>query len=88
MSRIVAFPESLYEISDCFLRNHLSVDAYPFAEVYKMRRSIEAYSIALALEDGGKHMGGASFAVGAGYVYALESCVGMSEIFIEVEACL
>ena len=88
MARIIALTEALYEIHYGILGNHLSIDADALAEVYEMRGSIESHPIALALEDGGQHMGGASFSVGAAYVDAFKAFVGVAEIRVEVEACL
>ena len=63
--------------------NHFAIDAYAFAEIFEVRRGVEAYFVASRLEYGGGEMRATAFAIGACDVDGTEFAVWVLEYFVE-----
>jgi hypothetical protein len=71
------------EFADGLFGNHFAIDAYAFAEIFEVRRGVEAYFIASRLEYGGGEMRATAFAIGACDVDGTEFAMRMLENFVE-----
>ena len=67
------------EINDRLLRNHLAVDAYALAEIYEVRRGVEAHLVAGLLKNGGQEVGDGALAVGACHMDGAELALGVAK---------
>lgn len=77
--------DALYEPGDIVFCDHLAVDADAFAEVVEVWGGVEACFIAGGLKDGGEHVAGGAFAVGASDMDGFEPVVGVAERFTECD---
>ena len=69
----------LHKAHHILLRNHLSIDAYPFAEIHKVRGGVERGLISGSLECSCYHMGSRSFPISSGYMNCFELFLRIAE---------
>ena len=68
------------EFANSFFGNHFAIDAYAFAEIFEVRRCVEAYFVASRLEYGGSEMRATAFAIGAGNMDSGEEGVWIAQM--------
>ena len=74
------------EFADGLFGNHFAIDADAIAEIFEMRRGVEAHFVASRLEYSGGEMRATALAISASDVDGTEFAMRMLEYAVEVES--